>query len=634
MKKILCFILALVLLAACVPGMQAQAATAQDLTYVRPDDVDVWENGNGIGFSYAGITGSIPDSGTNISSYTEYAVIVSRYLDTDEEYITDITAYFYYGDKRFYYRTDEVTLDDNGLAYYPIYAYSKSGGMFSSTQALIYNIRFKNGRCIEPSTGELMEEGKYLINSSSASGKSYCQVGKIYATPLTMGQYLIYSSCCLEYEKETLGFPVNLLPTVPSGSGDTEMPYKTTFRMLTEGAATYNTYYYTSCYLAGDNINAAGKIRCDSTVLTTGATTRTLLAAPQLLCQISSYGTVYDIVYTNDEALCGLLGIEMPSTFYKWDVTSQEWKVLSSSTGGSGSNGSSGIDSSLLVEDTVNLSAISSLTVKLVGEDALIDAVTFNNYYAGQIWHSNKLEYLDTAVWGLGNYVTWNYSGKLYDAVETDNGSGALLEQSKNHRRVKLVVKAKFRIDSTTTKTLTYTLYDYDTGQGIPVSTGSWKISFYDLCLFFSSAYPEYVTDFPSQLQQVSYYFTPFYYDKDTGLYHYGETSSISQNVKSALADYSGGEWDGDNGGWTMDYDSNWSEDVLNWIGSLTGFVKNTLGGAKDLFGMVADLPLLLKDFVPCIPTEIWSIMVVCLSAYFLIPAIIAVRGVIKAVGK
>ena len=110
--------------------------------------------------------------------------------------------------------------------------------------------------------------------------------------------------------------------------------------MLTGDAMVYNTFYYTSSYKSGaDTISASGTIRCDATKFSDGKVTRTVLSAPQLLCQISSYGTVYDIVSTNDNNLLSLLGISKPEEKY-WDVASQTWNAVFS--GGIGGGGNAG----------------------------------------------------------------------------------------------------------------------------------------------------------------------------------------------------------------------------------------------------------------------------------------------------
>lgn len=163
----------------------------------------------------------------------------------------------------------------------------------------------------------------------------------IYVSPFYNGKYVVYSS----YEYTDIydthfGFPVNLLPNSPKGEGATGIPFHTTFRMLTGDAMVYNTFYYTSSYKSGaDTISASGTIRCDATKFSDGKITRTVLSAPQLLCQISSYGTVYDIVSTNDTNLLSLLGISKPEEKY-WDVASQTWKpVFSGGIGGGGNAG-------------------------------------------------------------------------------------------------------------------------------------------------------------------------------------------------------------------------------------------------------------------------------------------------------
>ena len=128
------------------------------------------------------------------------------------------------------------------------------------------------------------------------------------------------------------------------------------------------------------------------------------------------------------------------------------------------------------VYDSENLEDIEDLTIKLVGVDELIDAITYNNYYARD--SDNPVD-LNSNVWGLGNFITWEYRGITGEAT----GLEGLLVSSKNHRCVKLDVEAKLKIDSNTTKTLKYTISDYDDFMG--VGLGNRKVSFHDLGVFF-----------------------------------------------------------------------------------------------------------------------------------------------------
>lgn len=637
------FLVVVLLVSILVPCPLAEVRAAEykrDENYVdlAPGDVDIWDNGKGISVSGGGQTYSVNYWDTN----SEYIVLASKYLDQDGGYTTQVDIFFYRNVKKAYYNPNAapVVTDDGSSCFY-IYIRSFNGS-FSTTQGYSYCVKMRDGLFLNASGNWV--ESPVCYSSESPYTSTYTKIGSpVFSNPFFAGKYQVYSSYDGSFSSAEPGFPVNLLPNAPLGAGTTEIPYKTTFRMLSGDNTVYNTFYYTSSFQSGeDTISASGTIRCDATKLSDGSITRTVLSAPQLLCQISSYGSAYDIAYTNDDNLCELLGISKPAEKY-WDVAAQEWKPVSSGGGGSGTSGpgSGNIDSSLLVSDTTNLSQIKNLTVKLVGEDALIDAVTFNDYFAGQVFHTNKLEDLNTPVWGLGNYLTWDYDGIKYETTGSDSGPGGLLNAATNNRRIKMVIKAKFRLDSNTTKTLTYTLHDYDSGFGIAVGVGSWKVSFYDLCLYFQEAYPEYVTDFPTQLQQISYYLTPFYYDKTEGKYHYGSTSRITQNVKSALADYSGGEWDGDDGGWSIIEDTsnfewnltNIKNQIANGVSSVGRFLSGVLGSAENMMGGLGEVPALLSGLFSFLPSEIIAAVGVGLSLW-LLPALLGLaRTGLKAIG-
>lgn len=316
---------------------------AEETTYRRDqsyvdftrDDVDVWDNGKGVSVSGGGKVFSQNYWGK------EYLVFVSKYLDTDGEYTTEVSIFFYGKTyKTAYYDSKKMYTLDDASTYFQVYFKSQSSYAFSETQAELIWIKMRNGLFMDKN--KQWTEAACCYSHISLSGKTGEEFGSyIYASPFFNGKYLVYSSYEYTDTSDThFGFPVNLLPNSPKGEGATGIPFHTTFRMLTGDAMVYNTFYYTSSYKSGaDTISASGTIRCDATKFSDGKITRTVLSAPQLLCQISSYGTVYDIVSTNDNNLLSLLGISKPEEKY-WDVASQTWKpVFSGGIGGGGNAG-------------------------------------------------------------------------------------------------------------------------------------------------------------------------------------------------------------------------------------------------------------------------------------------------------
>lgn len=321
---------------------------AEETTYRRDqsyvdftrDDVDVWDNGKGVSVSGGGKVYS------QDYCLKEYLVFVSKYLDTDGEYTSQVDIFFY-GQlvKKAYYDSQKVDTIADGSTYFNMYFYSAWDDMFGTPQVCHYCIKLRNGLFMG-SNGQCSDSPVTFYDDSLSSKTGAFYIPKkpdsyIYASPFFNGKYLVYSSYEHTDTSDThFGFPVNLLPNSPKGEGATGIPFHTTFRMLTGDAMVYNTFYYTSSYKSGaDTISASGTIRCDATKFSDGKVTRTVLSAPQLLCQISSYGTVYDIVSTNDNNLLSLLGISKPEEKY-WDVASQTWKpVFSGGIGGGGNAG-------------------------------------------------------------------------------------------------------------------------------------------------------------------------------------------------------------------------------------------------------------------------------------------------------
>ena len=316
---------------------------AEETTYRRDqsyvdftrDDVDVWDNGKGVSVSGGGKVYS------QDYRLKEYLVFVSKYLDTDGEYTTQVDIFFYGNTYKWaYYNSKNVYTTDDASTYFQVYFFSDGSSDGYQVQVLNYCIKMRNRLFINPDT-QSRESPCYFHEKKIRYDKGGECGSYIYVSPFYNGKYVVYSS----YEYTDIydthfGFPVNLLPNSPKGEGATGIPFHTTFRMLTGDAMVYNTFYYTSSYKSGaDTISASGTIRCDATKFSDGKITRTVLSAPQLLCQISSYGTVYDIVSTNDTNLLSLLGISKPEEKY-WDVASQTWKpVFSGGIGGGGNAG-------------------------------------------------------------------------------------------------------------------------------------------------------------------------------------------------------------------------------------------------------------------------------------------------------
>ena len=316
---------------------------AEETTYRRDqsyvdftrDDVDVWDNGKGVSVSGGGKVYS------QDYRLKEYLVFVSKYLDTDGEYTTQVDIFFYGNTYKWaYYNSKNVYTTDDASTYFQVYFFSDGSSDGYQVQVLNYCIKMRNGLFMNPDK-QWTESPCYFHEKKIRYDKGGECGSYIYVSPFYNGKYVVYSS----YEYTDIydthfGFPVNLLPNSPKGEGATGIPFHTTFRMLTGDAMVYNTFYYTSSYKSGaDTISASGTIRCDATKFSDGKITRTVLSAPQLLCQISSYGTVYDIVSTNDTNLLSLLGISKPEEKY-WDVASQTWKpVFSGGIGGGGNAG-------------------------------------------------------------------------------------------------------------------------------------------------------------------------------------------------------------------------------------------------------------------------------------------------------
>ncbi len=203
------------------------------------------------------------------------------------------------------------------------------GKMGSSSQGRHFQFVYENGRLIQTSYKSL-SKNSYLLDPYVYDNQLlniYMYLERIDGKVLINGEQVLYNA--------------------PSPY---DFKYATTFRMLTGDTLVSNTYYYDNCYKAGDDIikcvasanetQPSGRyVAVEILNLKTGQKTVTHVANPSIFCQISSYGTVYDIVSTNDTNLLSLLGISKPEEKY-WDVASQTWKpVFSGGIGGGGNAG-------------------------------------------------------------------------------------------------------------------------------------------------------------------------------------------------------------------------------------------------------------------------------------------------------
>lgn len=586
---------------------------------VQPGDIDVWDNGKGISVSSGGETYTIDYWGN------EYVVLVSKYLDTDGQYTLQADIYFYGGVKRSWYSNADLTTDDGSVYFYV--QLQSAAGMFSSDQGRSYCIKLRDGLFLT-SNGE-WTASPTCYSSASTYNKYGGDIGSpVFASPFYAKKYIVYSS--YEYTPTSTtetGFPVNLLPNAPLGAGTTAIPYKTTFRMLTDGATVYNTFYYTSSYMSGaDAISASGTIRCDATKLSDGSVTRTVLTAPQLLCQISSYGTVYDIVYTNDDNLCKLLGINRPQEL-RWNVAMQRWvSVAWDDLINSGpSEGWDDLVTDVITPDHTNpfnpddtIPAITGLSVSPIGMDARILYEDYSTLYG------NALLYLaeDTSVkqtpWGLGSSLSWTLG---------DNGSGHTID-------LRIAARVTVQLSDGKTRYHTLIIHDYsgrhpgnNKNWSVSAESGQCRVALYDLIILLQQQYKDYNNHPPTKLLDVQYALTPFY--TDGGQYYRGKTAYTTQVMDTAYQSVPV-----DNtiptipDPWDPIVDGSVWDAIKDLVGSIPEFISwigDLLSQGIGLFSMLGQVPAMLASIVPFIPEELWTVISFGILLYFA-PAI--VRGI------
>ena len=592
---------------------------------VQPGDIDVWDNGKGISVSSGGETYTIDYWGN------EYVVLVSKYLDTDGQYTLQADIYFYGGVKRSWYSNADLTTDDGSVYFYV--QLQSAAGMFSSDQGRSYCIKLRDGLFLT-SNGE-WTASPTCYSSASTYNKYGGDIGSpVFASPFYAKKYIVYSS--YEYTPTSTtetGFPVNLLPNAPLGAGTTAIPYKTTFRMLTDGATVYNTFYYTSSYMSGaDAISALGTIRYDATKLSDGSVTRTVLTAPQLLCQISSYGTVYDIVYTNDDNLCKLLGINRPQEL-RWNVAMQRWvSVAWDDLINSGpSEGWDDLVTDVITPDHTNpfnpddtIPAITGLSVSPIGMDARILYEDYSTLYG------NALLYLaeDTSVkqtpWGLGSSLSWTLG---------DNGSGHTID-------LRIAARVTVQLSDGKTRYHTLIIHDYsgrhpgnNKNWSVSAESGQCRVALYDLIILLQQQYKDYNNHPPTKLLDVQYALTPFY--TDGGQYYRGKTAYTTQVMDTAYQSVPV-----DNtiptipDPWDPIVDGSVWDAIKDLVGSIPEFISwigDLLSQGIGLFSMLGQVPAMLASIVPFIPEELWTVISFGILLYFAPAIVCGIRNLIMS---
>ena len=144
---------------------------------VQPGDVDVWDNGNGISISGGGETYSVN------YSLSEYAVLVSKYLDEDGKYTVQADVYFYGGAiHACYVVTDKVYISEDGSPYSPIFI--RSGYSFGEN-GHHYRILLRDG-LFKTSSSDWTESPTYYDHTFISSGDGGYS-GSVYCTPYFSG---------------------------------------------------------------------------------------------------------------------------------------------------------------------------------------------------------------------------------------------------------------------------------------------------------------------------------------------------------------------------------------------------------------------------------------------------------------
>ena len=391
-----------------------------------------------------------------------------------------------------------------------------------------------------------------------------------------------------------------------------------------------------------DAISASGTIRCDATKLSDGSVTRAVLTAPQLLCQVSSYGTAYDIVYTNDDNLCSLLGIKRPQEL-RWNVAMQRWvsvawdDLINSGT----SDGWDDLVTDVITPDNTNpfhpddtIPVITGLSVTPIGADARILYEDYSTLYG------NALLYLaeDTSVkqtpWGLGSSLSWTLG---------DNGSGHTID-------LRIAARVTVQLSDGKTRYHTLIIHDYsgrhpgnNKNWSVSAESGQCRVALYDLIILLQQQYKDYNNHPPTKLLDVQYALTPFY--TDGGQYYRGKTAYTTQVMDTAYQSVpvdntiptipdpwdpivDGSVWDA-----IKDLSAYIKEGIADAIEKIGSFFGSVLRSATQIWNLLGSVPALLSKAFSFLPEEIVMIIGVGLSLW-LLPALLRLaRGGLKALG-
>ncbi len=653
LKRVLACLLLLLLVA---PTTAAFADTAVGIGSgtgmggaTLPDDIGIWEDADSFHVMYKGVQKTL----TLTEKVCDYLVSVETCTDGDGKDVTIICFNLAFttmvgGSNGVRLGGNET--DGDGDVYYNVYLCSSNSYSDSKYRARSYYVTVRDGvigdfvlarRGAHGSPSHVAMGGSGTLLDDTFYGR---RTGRIYKSAFYKGDYTIYCSSPIldngTYPYETL-YPATPLPGTPPAGGEGGYPYKTTFRMLTDGATVYNTYYYTSSYMSGaDEVSASGKIRLDATKLADGTVTRILPSAPQLLCQISSYGKAYDIAYTNDDNLCSLLGIEKPNEL-RWNVRMQAWVSpawddMINGTPDIGDLPETGVinpDGSSPFESAESIPKVNGLSVSTFGQDVQLKYSEYSKLYGDSLMHVSASPSAADA-WGLGSTLRWSLDG--------DAGDFEI--------KLQVVAKISVQLPDGTTRSHQLILQDYDgkhpgnnTAFRVGAADGGVTLALYDLVMTLEEQHKEYITSPPAKILGVVYYLTPFYY-RD-GTYYRGTLASTVHSVNKAFVsvpvaplptpfDPTGPITDGslwEAIGSLGDYIRT---GIANAVASVGSFFSGVLGSAKGILLDLGSVPALLAEFFSFLPAEVITAIGIGLSLW-LLPALLGLaRSGLKALGS
>ncbi|MDE6876060.1 MAG: hypothetical protein K2P87_16635 [Lachnospiraceae bacterium] len=636
MKRFIAILVTTMIFLATFPVFEMKAGIGDGLdtgvdmgTNILPD-IHIWEDGENFHVMYKGVEKVL----TVHKPVRHYLVTMETRKDDDGKNVTVICFNLSYS--TFLGDGNGVRLSKNfSDLYYSVMLCAGNSYSGADYLARSYYILIEDGAL-----------GEFVHAKSSAYGSpSHVSMGKgtlhdetiygersgmVYLSELNQGKYKFYCNVDVVDNidvSETL-IPCNPLPATAPESGNGGYPCKTTFRMLTDGALIYNTYYYGESYASGtDEISAAGKIRIDTVKLADGAVSCTYPAAPQLLCQKSSYGKKYDIVYTNDDNLLSILGIEKPEEKY-WDVAAQQWKDKTS--GGIGDLppvdfGDKPVtdvinpDGSSPFVNSETIPKVSGLTVAEDGVDAWIKYTDYQNAFGDSLMHKSTSPADAADAWGLLHRISWT--------LGSDPDGHSL--------KLQAVAKMVVQLKDGTEKTHFIIMQDYDgkhpgnnTKYNINASSGELTVALYDLILALTTQVKSYATAPPAKFVSVTYYFTPFY--KDGVSYHRGSPASISKAVNKSFAAppvddsllFPEPDTDG-----VLEGIGAFFKNIASMLTAIPSFLIDLISTFGEMIAKVGEIPLLLGTLFTFLPADVISILRLGVLACVVLGVIRWMRG-------